>query len=307
MLTGTDFLGCKNRSGKKLPVAYLLGEGAGEIEDRYQAAKLNSNIPISERLNMVFLRDFPLIKDVQAVDYIATEINKIDQMGCLMIDALASSTGLEDLNDAASAVVIMKLFERLGTLCRCPIVIIGHLGKAVKAGVSGSHQWRAQADHVIYCLAERDDTEGDVSERRLIVGKNRRGPEGPLFGFDIIPFGLGLDAYGDAWTAGVAVRNASDGKPAASVKRGRPATGGESWKVFVEAFELAMGEAGVRRREIGGLEVECAGLDAVRLKFEGADHGKTPSRVAWANAMRSLEQKGYGAEGLWFFRPIKKA
>jgi hypothetical protein len=204
------------KPGSRGATFIMAAEGEGTLEERLYASKKSAGQ--SEPLPIVFMKRFPPLNTPGLIETIADRIKQKSaelyasgrtsepETRIIFIDSLASAFGFDDLNNPGEAVKIIAVLKRLGELCDCPVMCVAHFGKSADAGISGSHQYRAQCDHALYVLAERSEAEGTVSNRRLILGRSRTGKEGALFGFDLQDFDLGLNRYGEPRVTAVPVR-----------------------------------------------------------------------------------------------------
>jgi len=87
---------------------------------------------------------------------------------------------------------------------------VHHYGKTVSNGIRGASNWRAMADHAIYVTGDREEAEGTVKNRKVVIGKNRIGPEGPQFCFELEEQKVGINLYGEPRTTCTVLRTDED-------------------------------------------------------------------------------------------------
>lgn len=207
-----DFMGLKNRNaGRPGFVVFVANEGEGTIRQRLQGFKLECGFP-DRRLPFLIIKNPGPVTAQNGGRHILEIIRRFEaqlEMRCRLVcmDSLASSIdGEVDHNNSGEAAAVMQTMRQFSREAACPLLLIAHFGKHAESGIAGSHQWRAQADHAIYALGERDETTGTVRNRRLILGKSKISQEGPLFKFDLKPVALGINRYDEPKTTVIPVR-----------------------------------------------------------------------------------------------------
>lgn len=283
-----DFLGLKNRCFGPGGVFLVCGEGEGTIRDRLQGFKVAAGVS-GRRFPFAMTTACPargtpwpeVAKLAREAEQQMVRSGQCDRLRLVMVDALASCAGADlDHNDPAAAVSHMQALQQFSLACGAPALVNAHFGKVAESGVAGSHQWRAQADHAIYVLASRNETEGTVTQRRLIVGKSRTGPEGPLFNFDLRSVPLGLNLYGEPRTTCIPVRvDAPTGKSKKS-----DAALNEAVRETIRTSSIIRP---VNVPDLGWRNGQT--IEQVRINFSKIYDGSAGAkRVAWADVKKSL-------------------
>lgn len=305
LATKTEFLGFPVR--EKCGVIICAAEGAPTLPARLEAARkaagVTGPLPIRIVTRVPNLSDVAQLESfVEALRLVIDdmELKHRVRVGVVAIDTIASAFSIENENDNSEAAHICKTLALIGQHLRVAIVPVHHFGKSAEQGLRGASAWRANVDHAISILAERDPATGAVSSRSMSVMKSRIGEEGPVCCFALASQVLGVNRYGeDVVTCSVAVTDApppkEDTKKLPNAKTDRQ---------FSKAFDDAVIGKGERRRlRDNGPEVRMVQIEEVRKEFcrrhiSGNVATKADAmRMAWRRALqRALEGGAYAAE-----------
>jgi hypothetical protein len=273
LATGTDFFGrsVKERCG----VVIIAAEGRGMIAARIEAARRH-RAPHLETLPLAWAAEIPeLMADADIKKYgaqlacVGKEFEKKYhlRLGAVIIDTVVSTFDLDDEDHNSEAARTIRKMRALGKACGALIVPVHHYGKTVATGLRGGSSWRAGADVVISVLADRDDTTGDVKNRRLAVAKARDGIEGPIAPFTLPWVRLGIDddgePFGSCVVEPVLGRSPIPERMASTTKVNRAV------RTFREAFAEAVDASGAEIVVMGnGPRVRAARVQDVRTQFD---------------------------------------
>lgn len=316
LATGTDFLGHPVR--ERVGVIIAAAEGAGTIAARLEAAKrhagITTDLPIGIIKRVPDLKDGPqCIPFVQDVHLLAEDMRRRHgvRVGVLAIDTITSAFSIENENDNSEAAGVCKILAWMGAELHMAVVPVHHFGKSADQGLRGASAWRANVDHGLSILADRDGATGQVTARSINVMKSRIGEEGPVCGLKLVPVELGVSRYNETIvTCAVDVTDLP--LPAAKEKKLPTA---KTDRQFSKAFDDVMIAKGKASRVRGdGPIVRMVPVELVRNEFMrrhisggGSDAGPA-KRQAWKRALqRALDSGGYagrvdektGAEMIW--------
>lgn len=206
MSTGVPFLGRK--VDKQCGALIYAPEGEASIPTRLAALRKRENIKTS--LPIAYVGDVPDLRKDDGLTAITDQIMTVNGMfldrfkmplGAVFFDTAAASFDLADQNDNSE---VAKVFGKLNAVIRkvgngIALIPVHHMGKNIEAGPSGAHGWRANADHVISIIADRDSVTGDCTARGIAMQKNRMGIEGAVCSFDLERVELGTHDDGETW------------------------------------------------------------------------------------------------------------
>lgn len=181
---GKDFHGRKSKQGAAL---YVAAEDGGSIPNRFSGqlqylCEKASNAPIgvfSDAIDLLNPRA-DLERLIQGVKVYEAETGR--KVEILAVDTF-SSTFSGDENSQKDIGAFNRNIERLRSETQACIVIIDHAGKDGSKGARGGSGKRASADTEIF-----------VSESTFKVTKQRNGPKGDVFGFELQEMTIGTDA-----------------------------------------------------------------------------------------------------------------
>jgi AAA domain-containing protein len=116
------------------------------------------------------------------------------------IDTMAAAAGWDNENDAAQAQIVMNHLADLSKATDAAVLAVDHFGKDVSAGTRGSVVKEASADTILAALGERDADTNTVTDTRLVIRKQRSGPQGGEFPFEARLVKMGEDRDGEPLT-----------------------------------------------------------------------------------------------------------
>ncbi len=271
VMTGQPFIDHEvERTGA---VLWLAAEGQGEVTIRLKAAATHrtgspmvGELPFAQQAFDVptltsadaFDRLMALVRDTKAV--LNMRFPDVD-LALIVVDTLNSAAGFQDENSASETQRVMTLLRRVSDASGALVLVVDHYGKATETGVRGSSAKSGAADAILAALADKDQTTGDVSNRRLAVTKLRSAATGKVVPFTLTP--VPIDEWGNthcgvSWSAG--------GETSQTVKD-KPAWSGNA-RVLKDAIERAMIDFGKPMRPTADMpEVKAVAADKVRTEF----------------------------------------
>lgn len=185
---------------ERVGVAIVAYEGAGSIHLRINAAReargIDGTLPIIWTRGDADLRSKDALTNLaEDLKALAAEMQKRFgvRLGCIVIDTLGRAFSMKDENDNAEANAIIGALDRLSIGTGAVVVAVHHYGKTEAVGLRGASAWRGGADTVLSVLADRNETTGAVSNRRLALAKSRDDEEGPISGFELVEVRVGVD------------------------------------------------------------------------------------------------------------------
>jgi AAA domain len=189
---------------ERVGVVLIAAEGRGMLASRIEAACRHRGIaekhlPIAWTAEVPELKKPDLIKKFVAGLGVAGQQFRKDhdvRLGVVIIDTVVATFNLDDEDNNSEAARAIRTMREMGNACGALIMPVHHYGKSVTTGLRGGSSWRGGADVIVSVLADRDDTTGDVKNRRVAVAKARDGEEGPIAGFALKWMNLGLDVEG---------------------------------------------------------------------------------------------------------------
>ena len=190
------------------------------------------------------------------------------RVGIVMLDTIAASFTMKDENSAAEINIVCRAAAELGASVGAATLAIAHYGKDASTGLRGSSASRAAGESVIAVLAERDETTGECSNRRLIHPKSRIGKEGAIAAFKLRDIDIGVKSNGEPFgTAYVEVGDASEIEPASDSKA-KPKRLSHSAATYLSAAQEAILSAGNQCRPYAdGPEVVAVDRERIREIF----------------------------------------
>jgi phage/plasmid primase-like uncharacterized protein len=286
LASGEPFFG--HKVAERVGVAIFAAEGVSTIGSRVMVAR--NHKARGEILPITWLGAVPNLADAREVKAMVQRLRAVDarfraahgvRLGAVICDTLAASFNLEDENnnsEAAKAIRAMKIMsDALGVV----VLPVHHFGKAAETGLRGASAWRAGCDTVLSVLAERDQTTGACSNRRLALTKSRVGEEGWVAPFELRFVELGVDEDGEIFGACYVDpgRNDDDISIISKPKENAPP---RAAKVYLDAFNIMIGDKGRKVRPFGseGPEVVAVDRKDIRDEFDPSwpTDGDTPEK-----------------------------
>lgn len=305
LATGTDFLGHPVR--ERVGVIIAAAEGAGTIAARLEAAKRHAGI--TGKLPIGIIRRVPNLKDGEECQPFVDDVRMLAadmearhgvRVGVLAIDTITSAFAIENENDNSEAAHVCKILAWMAESLGLAVVPVHHFGKSADQGLRGASAWRANVDHGLSILADRDGATGQVTARSINVMKSRIGEEGPVCGLRLVPVELGVNRYNETIvTCAVDVTDL----PLPKAKEKKLPTA-KTDRQFSKAFDDVMIAKGKAKRVRGdGPIVRMVPVELVRNEFMrrhvsgGASGAYDAKRKAWKRALeRALDGGAYAGE-----------
>jgi hypothetical protein len=116
-------------------------------------------------------------------------------LSIIIIDTIIAAAGYRREgadNDSATSHLVMSTLAQISRGVSCFVVGLDHYGKDTSAGTRGSSVKEGDADVILACLGDRNET-GHVSNSRLALRKRRSGPSGEDCQFKPRGVNMGLD------------------------------------------------------------------------------------------------------------------
>lgn len=282
-------------------------EGAGTIPARLEAAKRHAGV--KGELPIGVLKNIPDLKDPAKLQTFVDDLRIIKaeiearhrvRVGVVAIDTIASAFSIENENDNSEAAYICKMLAWISQQLDVCVIPVHHFGKSAEQGLRGASAWRANVDHAISVLVEREPETSAVTSRSIGVMKSRIGEEGPASSFMLATLSLGVNRWGeDIETCYI---EKTDAPPSKAALKKMP--NAKTDRRFSKSFDEAVIAKGVRQRIHGdGPEVRMVGIEIVKKEFLrrhiSGDATTKPAavRMAWKRALeRALEGGAYAAE-----------
>lgn len=270
LASGEPFFGRK--VCEKVGVVILAAEGGGTIANRVHVARnakaFGEILPIAWMANVPDLsraKELPaVIRNLRAIGARFKESHGA-RLGAVIIDTLAAAFGLEDENNNSEAARALRQMHALAAALGVVVIPVHHYGKGEETGLRGASAWRAGADVVLSVTADRNQTTGKVSNRRISLAKTRSGEEGELSPFELRFVELGrdedLEPFGACYIE--PTPGAGRAKGAGATKASRAA------RVYLAALETVLRAKGATAQPFGaaGTEVFAADRECARREF----------------------------------------
>jgi hypothetical protein len=270
LASGEPFFG--HTVTERVGVAIFAAEGASTIASRVMVArdqKAGGEIQPIAWLGAVpdLLRAADaraMIARLRAVDARFRETHGV-RLGAIVLDTLAATFALDDENDNSKAAAVIRAMKVMGDALGVVMVPVHHFGKDTQTGLRGASAWRAGCDTVLSVLAERDQTTGQCSDRRLALTKSRVGEEGWTAPFELRFVNLGEDCDGDEYGACYVEAGRPEDIITTVKEKGPPRYA----KVYLDALSVVVGDRGRKVRPFGseGSEVTAVDREDIRGEF----------------------------------------
>lgn len=265
-------------------VLWLAAEGANEIDARIKAAAVERAAD-GEPAALPFARqafDVPKLTAPEAEAQIlalveafkvglAERFPAVDPV-MIVVDTIGSAAGFTDANGQNEPQSVFNMLRRVSTKTGALVLVVDHFGKVAETGVMGSATKAQSADAVLAILCDKS-IEGEITNRRLAVHKQRAGGGGL-----VIPFKLRQVALGgfDGTTCVVDWQEGVD-PFTPSAKAGKPMWNTAAERTFKGCLERALVDHGSEQQPFGrgNAKVRAVPLSKVRDAFMSeyaADH-----------------------------------
>ena len=327
---GTPFTFFGRRIKEQIGVIYLAAEGEGEIAHRIRAAKLHHGLEADAEIPFAWCNKSEVLDGAASLGDAKGKAGFIKfcqstarwmrkrfniRLGLIIGDTASQLYAIEDENSGAEIVRLAKDWGDIIAALEedCFGLLVVHAGKDAKRGARGSQAWRDNFDIMLMAVGERDELEGTCTDRRLILSKNRHGPEGPITTYDVMSYVLGRDDDGDDFSAQVVfVDETQPVKPAKHAKKRQPKFRAQ----FEQAFTDAILAHPQKRRllapsHVGTPEVTCVKREHVKEEFYRRCSEETPDnkRKAFSRVLEALfreypqEEDAAGQAWIWRCEP----
>jgi hypothetical protein len=223
VMTGLPFL--KARIVRRGGVLIFAAEGASDLPMRIAAliehrlAKESDDPDLFER-NKIDLGRLPFsyvsrcrpLRDPKTVEWMVARAREEqayfqNQFGLdlvlIGIDTMSAAAGWENENDAAQAQIVMNHLADVSKATNTFVLAADHFGKDISAGTRGSVVKEASADTILAVLGERDPETNVMEDTRIVLRKQRSGPQGEEFPFIARLVDMGEDRDGEPLTSRV--------------------------------------------------------------------------------------------------------
>ena len=239
--SGLAFFG--HKVTERVGVAFIAAEGAATIARRLEAAKRAAEID-AKPLPFAWVDNVPDLSAAAGMVWLAEELESLIaklqsdhgvRLGMVIIDTLGAAFSMKDENSNAEANAIIRDLRTITEKTGAVVVAVHHYGKSAETGLRGASAYRGGADAVLSVMANRSETTGEVSNRRIALAKSRVGEEGPISGFTLEEMKLGVDE--DLEDYGSCYVKACDGEEDAEARRlAKPLKDGE--QLYLQAMAV---------------------------------------------------------------------
>jgi hypothetical protein len=322
MMTGLPFLGA--RVVRRAGVLIFAAEGAADIPMRVAAMvehQLAGQVGERDLLNRegVDLQRLPLtyvpgcrpLLDPRTVDWMIEKARAEQEyftaefgldLGLIGIDTMSAAAGWDNENDAAQCQIVMNHLYDVAMATGAFILAADHFGKDDRAGSRGSTVKDSSANTILDIRGKQNE-DGTVEDTRLIVRKQRSGPQGMVFPFEARLVPMGQDRDGEPLKSRVIDWNV--------MRSERPKARSPTQVTLEQVLADVLSQHGETIKANGAADVRAARKAKVRLVFKAAYQAEHPDANADAVGeafRRALRQAGKsiksgtidGIDYLWF-------
>jgi hypothetical protein len=305
VVTGLPFL--KARTIRRGGVLIFAAEGAYDLPRRVKAlindrlARMTVDDPDLFKRSKVDLDRLPFgyvgccrpLLDPKTVDWMVAQARDAQayfqkQFGLdlvlIGIDTMSAAAGWEDENNAAQAQIVMNHLADVSKAANTFVLAADHFGKDLSAGTRGSVVKEASADTILATMGERDEETNTVEDTRLVLRKQRYGPQGEIFPFQARLVEMGLDSEGEPLTTRVIDWDVERPEPQEKPKKKTEAQ---------LTMEQAIAQAERKPIAVNGGRVEAMQEECVGHIFDEL-YGRTRPGIS-KNALRQARWAGFQA------------
>ena len=207
--TGQPFLGrvIKRQSG----VLFIAAEGANQVRLRFDAVWKEKCGDGKERAPFCWYEVAPTLLQKGSVEKLIAMARQAEAilmrdyglpLGLVIIDTIAACAGYRrsgEENDNAVGQALMNVLKAVAQEIDCYVLGVDHFGKDLEAGTRGAAAKESSADSVLVCLGHKE-LSGAITNARLAVRKNRGGPQGQEYPFNLRLVEIGFDEDGEPET-----------------------------------------------------------------------------------------------------------
>jgi hypothetical protein len=312
VMTGLPFL--EGRTVRRGGVLLFAAEGASDVpirtralidhrlarEKEFDHADLFRRSKISlERLPLSYVSRCRPLLDPRTVDWMVAKAHEEQNyfqkefgldLVLIGIDTMSAAAGWESENEAAQAQIVMNHLADISTATKAFVLAVDHFGKNLSSGTRGSVVKEASADIMFALLGEKDEETNVVSDTRLVIRKQRSGPQGETYPFEAKLVDMGLDHEGEPLTSRVIDWNV---ERVVSEKPEKPSKA----QFSIQEGLAKVFETNPEKIEINGTsEIQAVREDVLRLVFmemyqRDATEKKSAGalRQAWSKALDKLD------------------
>ncbi len=262
---------------ERVAVIYVAAEGRATIATRIDAAKKARGI--ADKLPIAVVKIVPDLASkkeraefIQKLQLIAQRLEAGFglRVGAVIIDTVIAAFTIKDENSAGELSQVCKAAAELGDAIGAATIPLVHFGKSQETGIRGSSATRGFGESVLAVLADRDETTGKCSNRRLVHSKSRVGEEGPIARFELrdvtLTSGVGEEFRAGCVEVGENLEDADALEVTGKTGKGRPLSA--AGKAFLEALTEASISGGKKCRPLADMpEVVAVDREAVRKIF----------------------------------------
>jgi len=309
LMTEIPFLGRTVR--RRCGTLIFAAEGADTIRQRNHAliehrlAKAELNSVNLEALPFAFVDGCRPLLDPRTVDWMVAQARMAQahfrsqhglDLGFIGIDTIAAAAGWDNENDAAQAQIVMNHLADVSAATGTFVLAVDHFGQDITRGSRGSTAKESAAGTIFYIYGKSDNI-GGFTDTKLVLRKQRGGPQGMVFPFNAREVQIGTDRYGEPQTSRVIDWNVerSEQKP----KEEKPPS---AQAILEGVLAEALDRHGTEIKANGTNAVRAVRKDTVRFAFKTAYLAKhagadaSAVRQAWQRALK--QAKATVAEGI---------
>lgn len=187
---GIEWNGLKTNQG---PVVYVCAENQGGMINHLAAYAQNKGIAL-KNIPFKIMDSVPDIMDPKNVQAIELAVSTSGGASLIFIDTFARTTHGANENSGEDMGLAIEHCLYIAKKTNSLVVLVHHTGKDLTKGARGHSSIKAAADVEIFISRE-----GSV--RKMKVTKQKNGPDGKEWGFDLTIENIGMDEDGDIETS----------------------------------------------------------------------------------------------------------
>lgn len=287
---------------ERVGVVILAAEDAGAIRQRLKVAIDYRGPGLLPPATWISGFDF---NTQEGVDDIVSRLRAIDRrfrrdhgvrLGIAIVDTITAAFAIENENDNSQIASLMKVLKGVGEAVGVFVFGVHHFGKTTETGLRGASAFTDNSDIVIAVLADRDQINGRVENRRVSLSKSRDDVTGPIAPFDLRYVQVGVNEDGDEYGACyVEVGRTEDYVMKADARKKRKLS--NNGEMFMKALHIAIGEHGDKQRPFGfdGLEVKAVNREHIRDEFYKSCPADGDDEKAKSASRRQSFKRGFEA------------
>lgn len=200
----------------------------------------------------------------------------------IVIDTFAAAFCLQDENSSVEVTKTMKMLQQLSERTNTLVMPVVHHGKTEGTGVRGSSAFEASADARLTVNYSKNE-EGEVSWRRISLGKSRTEETGWCHDFGLEPQPLGIDGDGETI---ISCHVTDLGEPA---KRGPKVKPEQKANELLQAIGLAAGDPTAVDRE-GWISADLVKEAYFKIASSEKASSDDALRKRWERAIKQAEE-----------------